>query len=114
MKECNRCKGKGYNTYLLHGEPNNHECGWCHGTGKVPEDLSDYINFGDYCRHEIGMQCQYGSHYLCGKIPGYTNLGYDLRYLGYDGDYHSIIIHKDDAPIFKKRMEDHRKMGGWD
>ena len=112
MKECYRCKGRGYTIYLLHGEDQTHTCEWCHGTGKVPEDLSEYINFGDFCRNEVGMQCQYGSHYLCGTIPGYENLGYGLRYLGNDSDYHKIIIHKDDAPIFKKRMEEHRN--GWD
>ena len=112
MTECNKCKGKGHTIYLLHGEPQKNTCPWCHGAGKVPDDLSDYINFGDFCRHEIGMQCQYGSHYLCGMIPGYVHLGGGLRYLGNDSDYHSILIHKDDAQIFKERMEEYRKR--WD
>jgi hypothetical protein len=64
----------------------------------------EYIDFGDFCRKEVGIQCQYGSHYLC-RLPGYPNLGEGLRYTGNGGDYHSIRIHKDDAPIFKGRME---------
>lgn len=67
----------------------------------------DYIDFGDYCRKEIGIQCQYGSFYLRG-IAGYPNLGEGLRYSGNSGDYHSIRIHKDDAPIFKKRLFERR------
>jgi hypothetical protein len=62
-----------------------------------------YIDFGDFCRKEIGMQCQYGSHYLCG-LDGYKHHGKGLRYSGSDSSYHDIKIHKDDAKIFKERM----------
>ena len=64
----------------------------------------NFINFGDFCRKEIGMQCQYGSRYLTG-FPGYPNLGEGLRFTGNCGDYHAINIHKDDAAIFKERMD---------
>jgi hypothetical protein len=106
---CPDCEGKGYTIYLMGGEPQKDPCGWCHGTGKVPSDISDYIPFGDVCRNEIGMRCQHGSHYLCGMLPGYPNLGEGLRYLGDDRYYHGILIHKDDAAIFVKRMKDHRE-----
>jgi antitoxin component of MazEF toxin-antitoxin module len=67
----------------------------------VPTD--DYIDFGDFCRRECDIQCQYGSHYLTG-LAGYPNLGEGLRYTGNGGDYHPIRIHKDDAPVFKERL----------
>jgi hypothetical protein len=110
--KCTFCKGTGYKTYLLHGEPQKHVCRWCHGVGEIPDDMTNYIHFGDFVHKEIGMQTQYASHYLCGSIDGYTHLGKDLRYFGDSGDYHGILIHKDDAQIFKKRMEEHRK-GAW-
>ena len=110
--KCNHCAGKGHTAYFFHGEPQKDTRGWCRGTGKVPEDVSDYVNFGDVCRSEIGMQSQYGSHYLCGTLPGYTHLGEGLRYLGDDRDYHAILIQKDDAKIFVQRMKDHREK--WD
>ena len=71
-------------------------------------EFENYIDFGDYCRKTVGIQCQYGSFYLTG-VAGYPNLGMGLRYIGDAGDYHSIRIHKDDAEIFRKRMEDHRR-----
>jgi hypothetical protein len=63
----------------------------------------DYINFGDFVRKECGMQCQYASFYLKG-IAGYPDLSKDLRLKGDLKDYHSILIHKDDAIEFKKRF----------
>jgi hypothetical protein len=64
----------------------------------------DYINFGDFVRKECGMQCQYASFYLKG-IAGYPNLSEGLRLKGDLKDYHSIMIHKDDAVIFEKRVK---------
>lgn len=77
------------------------------GSSKPPE--SDFIDFGDFCRNEIGIQCQYGSHYLCGGIPGIPHLGKGLRIKGTCKMYHDLMIHKDDAPIFKQRYEQYRK-----
>jgi hypothetical protein len=75
----------------------------------MTEENKNYINFGDFARNKIGMQCQYASHYLCG-LKGYPNLGEGLRFTNdKTGSYHDIRIHKDDAQIFKERLENHRK-----
>lgn len=63
-------------------------------------EYPDYVNFGGICRNGVGMQCQYGSRYLCE-----SDIGEGLRYIGSCSDYHSILIHKDDAPIFVERMK---------
>ncbi len=78
------------------------------------QEEKDYLNFGDYVRNTIGMQCQYAYRYLHG-VNGNPALGKDLRTKRMDtGSYHDILIHKDDAPIFRQRLEDHRKQnGGW-
>ena len=69
----------------------------------------DYINFGDFARKELNMQCQYASHYLRG-LNGYPDLGKGLRFTnGKTGNYHEICIHKDDALVFKKRMGEYNK-----
>jgi hypothetical protein len=70
---------------------------------------NDYINFGDFVRKEIGIQCQYASHYLCGDVDGYPNLGHGLRYTGKEGDYHSIMIDKQDAQVFEERYNAYKK-----
>lgn len=64
----------------------------------------DYINFGDFARKELSMQCQYASYYISG-IAGYPKLSNGLRIEGNLWDYHSLKIHKDDAMIFKERYE---------
>jgi hypothetical protein len=74
-----------------------------------PKQDPDYINFGDYARKELNQQCQYASHYITG-VAGYENLGKGLRLKKIDtGDYHDIMIHKDDAKIFKDRYHKYRK-----
>jgi hypothetical protein len=78
---------------------------------KVVKEDPDYINFGDFARKELNQQCQYASRYLTGvDYPrGSPNLGEGLRYTGSQADYHGIMIHKDDAPIFKERYKKYRK-----
>jgi len=72
-------------------------------------DNKNYINFGDFARRELHMQSQYASHYADG-IGGAPDFGKDLRiHRGRPGDYHTYKIHKDDAPIFKKRVTNYRK-----
>lgn len=73
------------------------------------------IRLGEALReHGVNMQTQYASRYLTGMSE--FQFGNDLRVdlTGYEngGDYHAILIHKDDAPIFCKRVNDHRaKLG---
>lgn len=64
-----------------------------------------FIDFGDFCRSELGMQSQYGYHALV-SIGGYAKreIGKDIRYVNPHGGYHAVKIHKDDALIFKERM----------
>lgn len=66
--------------------------------------MNDFVSFGDVSRGQLDMQCQYGSRYIEGKIPGYPNLGVGLRFRGDPGDYHSVQIHKDDVDEFVKRV----------
>lgn len=68
-----------------------------------------YINFGDFSRNALGMQCQYGSYYLLG-LAGYPNLSHGLRIKGDPTrNYHAVEIHKDDAEILHQRIEKWRK-----
>jgi len=67
----------------------------------------EYVNFGDVARQQLGMQCQYASHYLYPDNDPF--LGKGLRFLwGIEGDYHSIRIHKDDVEEFIRRVKEVR------
>lgn len=67
-----------------------------------------YSPFGDFSRNRLGMQCQYGSRYVTGRLDGYPALGEGLRFKGTDrGDYHAIEIHRDDMDEFEKRYRAH-------
>lgn len=63
----------------------------------------NYIIFGDLAREKLGMQCQYASRYVDGRL-GYKNLGDGLRFIGDPKDYHTLKIHQDDAKIFVERF----------
>jgi hypothetical protein len=63
----------------------------------------DYIDFGDYCRKNLGIQCQTGYYFLEG-LAGYPKLKAGLRVTGNTWNYHEIKIHKDDAEVFKQRI----------
>jgi hypothetical protein len=73
---------------------------------------SDYIDFGDFAREELGTTCQYGAHFIHG-LGGHPRLCGDLRmYNPIPGAYHTIKIHRDDAPELKKRVEAWRENRG--
>jgi hypothetical protein len=52
-------------------------------------------------------QNQYASRYIEGK-RGYECLGEGLRFKNLDGNYHEILIHKDDLLEFHRRVENHK------
>jgi hypothetical protein len=71
----------------------------------LKDNDEDYINFGDFCRSEMGMQSQYG-YYAFAGLTSYPILGKGLRTRCLrDGDYHTLRIHKDDAQEFKRRYD---------
>lgn len=74
-------------------------------TRPEPDDITNYIEFGDVARGRCRMQCQYASRYLDGGC-GSPDLGSDLRWYGSTSDYHFIMIHKDDADTFVGRMRE--------
>jgi hypothetical protein len=78
------------------------------------EDIVNYLSFGDICREQLNMQCQYGSRYAdpvwstnSAREAGnwYPDCGKDLRILGSSAQYHSMRIHKDDIDTFVKRVK---------
>lgn len=66
----------------------------------------DYLNFGDFARAIMGLQCQYAARYVDGKLDGWPNLGKGLRFIGNTNNYHSLRIHKKDADEFLKRHKE--------
>jgi hypothetical protein len=65
----------------------------------------DYIDFGDFARKELGMQCQYATYFIHG-LAGYPQLCGDIRmYNPLQGTYHMIKIHRDDTYKLKKRVD---------
>jgi hypothetical protein len=70
-------------------------------------ELDDFTNFGDFCRKEMGIQSQYGSRYIDGRIPGYPNLGKGLRFEGKPYDYHFVKIHRQDRTEFLRRYKEY-------
>lgn len=76
---------------------------------RVAKATGEYIDFGDLVRGKLGMQCQYASRYLDGTIEGYPCLGEGLRITGSLDMYHTLLIHKDDATEFIRRMTEYRE-----
>lgn len=72
---------------------------------------SDYIRFGDVAIERCREQCQYAVRYLAG-VHRYADLASDLRWYGDTADYHKVMIHKDDADEFVRRMRDYRIKNG--
>jgi hypothetical protein len=70
--------------------------------------MLDYVDFGDYCRAELGVTCQYG-YYMLNGLAGHPELGKGLRITGDARNYHSLRIHKEDAVLFKTRVNEWRK-----
>jgi len=71
--------------------------------------MSDFVRFGDVAINYLHQQCQYCSRYVDGRIPGYPNLGKDLRFKGESYEYHQLMIHKDDVNEFVRRVEKYRE-----
>ena len=74
--------------------------------------MTEYIDFGDVSREQLGQQCQYGSRYITGVIDGWPNLGEGLRFTGFDDDghvnnYHAMKIHRDDVDEFVRRVNEY-------
>lgn len=58
-------------------------------------------------------QNQYASRYVHGRIEPYPNLGEGLRWKNRDsGNYHSILIHRDDLNEFHRRVRAYRQING--
>jgi hypothetical protein len=63
-----------------------------------------FIDFGNLCRNDLRIQSQYGANFIDG-ICGTPRLCDDLRVVNpNEWTYHTWMIHKDDAPIFVKRV----------
>lgn len=76
-------------------------------TDSNDSDNSDFVSFGDVCRHRIGVQCRYGRHYL--RAPGICE---GIRWQGRLEDYHGLTIHKDDVDSFVTRVLSWRRSKG--
>lgn len=64
----------------------------------------DYANFGDVCRNELGITCQYGFYLLHG-LRGSEKMIEGLRIIGETNSYHSLKIHKEDVQKFKDKYK---------
>jgi len=67
------------------------------------DNEDNYVNFGDVCRGQLGIQCQYGMYYLEG-LGGYPNLSEGIRIKGDINWWHELKIHKDDVDEFVRRV----------
>lgn len=81
-----------------------------------------WVDFGEVAHKLCGMQSQYCSQYVDGR-HACLNFGEGLRWRRRhpraDGDcavdakdYHNIQVHRDDAPLFAKRVNDYRREMG--
>lgn len=74
-------------------------------------DPAQYLELGEVAHAEpLCMQSQYAARYLDGRIQGYPNLGDvepPIRWAGDTANYHDILIHKDDAEAFRRRVVAH-------
>jgi len=69
---------------------------------------NDFINLSDYSTSKLGVTGQVGYYYFYG-LGGYPELGTGLRTNGDPFTLHSLKIHKDDAEVFRRRIEAYRK-----
>lgn len=76
----------------------------------TPQNVTDYIRFGEIARDLCGMQCQYARHYLAGN-SNTPSLGDDLRWYGDTERYHNLMIHREDVDEFVRRVLMHRSEG---
>lgn len=69
-------------------------------------DEDGYVEFN--ADRRLG-QNQYASRYANGAVDS-PNLGSDLRWKNLDsGNYHSLLIHKDDLAVFHDRVKAYQK-----
>jgi hypothetical protein len=75
----------------------------------IQESVDDegFVNFGEIAHQIFGQQTQSASRYIDGVIPGWPNLGEDLRFKGSTENYHFVRIHKDDIEEFIRRKRDY-------
>lgn len=77
----------------------------------------EYVDFGKVARELCGMQAQYASRLIDGRL-GSPNLGAEIRFRGARGakldtaNYHDIEIHKDDIERFVMRVLAHKQEHG--
>ncbi len=77
---------------------------WLDSRSSEPDERG-FVDFGDVSRGLIGLQCQYGSRYVDGRIEGWANLGEGLRFEGNTNNYHSLRIHRADVEEFVNRYQ---------
>ena len=80
----------------------------------TPNAEDQYVSLGHISRKQLGMQAQYAARYVDGLLDDYpdvasdSSFGPELRVYGTEGDYHSYMIHQDDAEAFVSRIKQHR------
>jgi len=79
---------------------------------------TNWVSFGKVARDLCGMQSQYCSRYIDGRL-GSPGLGEGLRFRRKGGegsldvaDYHFIEIHRDDVEAFVRRVTEYRRSIG--
>jgi hypothetical protein len=77
----------------------------------LPADAHGFIRFGDLAIRVLDQQCQYASRHLDGRC-GDAMLATGLRLQGDPWDYHSVLIHRDDAQAFIDRYVAHQASRG--
>jgi hypothetical protein len=77
---------------------------WLRSSSSRPDEHG-FVDFGDVSRDLLGLQCQYGSRYVDGRIEGWENLGDGLRFQGNTNNYHSLRIHREDVEEFVSRHQ---------
>jgi len=97
-------------TYCLNEEPWEGHDGKLRHAGGVFCERAYYVEF-----REASRACRMQSQYCCEYIDGFRRkpaLGEGLRFHNWPnsgGDYHAILIHKDDLQTFVDRVQAHRK-----
>jgi len=73
--------------------------------------MENYLSLGAVSRACLNMQAQYASRYADPFWRAqYTYCGDGLRIIGTSADYHDMLIHEDDAPIFVERVKAARQI----
>ncbi|MFT7645149.1 MAG: hypothetical protein ACI9BF_000820 [Candidatus Paceibacteria bacterium] len=76
---------------------------------KYEADESGFVRLGDIALGEFeGLQSQYLSYYVEGRVRGYPKLGEDIRFEGHPTDWHQLRIHRDDVEEFVSRVKEYK------